>query len=77
MRNSLIIILLAVSQLLNAAESIPSYQDSLNQFVEQSKSARSTYVVADTDIMKKLGESLAASMQSPGIKVGDEAVNIK
>jgi len=76
MHYSLIIILLAVSQLLNAAESIPSYQHSLNQFIEQSKPDRSPYFVVGRTIMKKLGESLAASMPSPGIKVGDEALNI-
>ena len=73
MRYSLIILLLAASQLVNAAESIPSYQESLNQFIEKSKSSKSPYSAADRAIMKKAGESLAADMPDPGIKVGEKA----
>ena len=73
MRYSLLFLLFAVSQLVYAAESIPGYQESLNQFLEKSKSAKSPFSEADRAIMEKAGKSLAASMPSPGIKVGEIA----
>ena len=77
MRYSLLLLLFATSHLLNAAESIPSYQETLNQFFEKSKTAKSPFSKADRAIMKKAGESLAATLPSPGIKVGEKAPDFK
>ncbi len=77
MRYSLIFLLLATSHLVNAGELIPSYQESLNQYLEKSKSVKSPFSEADMAIMNKAGESLAVSMPSPGIKVGEKAPDFK
>jgi len=73
MRYSLLFLLLVTSQLAYAVESIPSYQDSLNQFIEKSKSAKSPFSEADRAVMEKANQSLAVSMPNPGIKVGEKA----
>lgn len=77
MRFLFMFLLLVTSQLVNAAESITSYQASLNQYIEKSKSAKSPFSEADIAIMKKAGDSLAISMPSPGIKVGEKAPEFK
>jgi len=73
MRYSLIFLLFVTSQLAYAVESIPGYQESLNQFLEKSKSAKSPFSEADMSIMQKAGKTLAANMPSPGIKVGEKS----
>ena len=73
MRYSLLILLLVTSPLVYAVESIPSYQESLNQFIEKSKSAKSPFSEADRVVMESAAKSLAVSMPNPGIKVGEKA----
>jgi len=73
MRYSLLFLLLVTSQLVYAVESISSYQESLNQFLEKSKSAKSPFSEADRAVMEKANQSLAVSMPNPGIKVGEKA----
>jgi len=73
MRFSLLFLLLITSNLLYAVESISSYQESLNQFIEKSKTAKSPFSEADRAVMEKAGKALAVSMPNPGIKVGEKA----
>ena len=73
MRYSLLFLLLVTSQLVFAVESFPSYQESLKQFIEKSKSAKSPFSEADRAVMENAGKSLAVSMPGPGIKVGEKA----
>lgn len=73
MRYSLIFLLLVTSHLAYAAESIPSYQESLDQYVEKSKAEKSPFSEADMAIMENAGKSLATTMPDPGIKVGEIA----
>lgn len=73
MRYSLLFLLIVTSQLVYAVESNSSYQDSLNQFIEKSKSAKSPFSEADRAVMEKASKSLAVSMPNPGIKVGEKA----
>ncbi|MCW8936216.1 MAG: AhpC/TSA family protein [Gammaproteobacteria bacterium] len=73
MRYSLMFLLLVTSQLVHAVESVPGYQESLNQFIEKSKSAKSPFSEADRAVMENAAKSLTASIPSPGIKVGEKA----
>ena len=73
MRFSLMFLLLVIPHLVYAVESIPSYQESLNQFVEKSKATKSPFSEADMAIMENANKSLASTMPSPGIKVGEKA----
>ena len=73
MRYTLMFLLLVASQLVYAVESIPGYQESLNQFIEKSKSAKSPFSEADRAVMENAAKSLTASMPDPGIKVGEKA----
>lgn len=73
MRYSLMFLLLVAPQLVYAVESIPGYQESLNQFIEKSKSAKSPFSEADRAVMENAAKSLTASMPDPGIKVGEKA----
>jgi peroxiredoxin len=57
----------------HALESIPSYQASLDQFMEKSKASKSPFSEKDRAIMKKADESLASTLPDPGIKVGEKA----
>lgn len=58
-----------------ALESVPSYQEALDQFHIQSKKNEKGHVFSKSDMatMKKSAENLAKSMPSPGLKVGDKA----
>lgn len=77
MRFSLIFLLLVIPHLVYATESIPSYQESLSQFVEKTRPTKSPFSDADMAIMKKANRSLAATMPSPGIKVGEKAPDFR
>ena len=76
-RYSLISVLLVTSNLVHAAESITSYQESFDQFVEKSKAGKSPYSESDVSVMEKANKSLAATLPSPGIKVGEKAPDFK
>ena len=76
MRYSLLIPLLMMFHVVNvvhAFESIPSYQESFNQFMEKAKASKSPFSEKDKAIMEKAGKSLASSLPDPGIKVGEKA----
>ena len=73
MRYSLLILSFMVFNTVHALESIPSYQASLDQFMEKSKASKSPFSEKDRAIMKKADESLASSLPDPGIKVGEMA----
>jgi len=73
MRYSILILSFMVFNTVHALESIPSYQASLDQFMEKSKASKSPFSEKDQAIMKKADESLASSLPDPGIKVGKMA----
>lgn len=73
MRYSLLILSFMLFHTAHALESIPSYQASLDQFMEKSKASKSPFSEKDRAIMKKADESLARSLPDPGIKVGEMA----
>ena len=58
-----------------ASDSVPSYQDALDHFIEKSKKKKKNggFSKSDKAIMKKSGEDLAKNMPSPGLKAGDMA----
>lgn len=73
MRYSLLILLFIVFHNAHALDSIPSYQASLDQFMEKSRASKSPFSEKDKAIMKKAGQSLASDLPDPGIKVGEMA----
>jgi len=73
MRYLTFLFLLIASNLAYAVESISSYQESLSQYLEKSKSSKSPFSEADRAVMEKAGRALAISMPDPGIKVGEKA----
>lgn len=73
MRYSILILSFMLFNTVHALESIPSYQASLDQFMEKSKASKSPFSEKDRAIMKKADESLASSLPDPGIKVGEMA----
>lgn len=73
MRYSLLILLFMAFHTTHALEPVPSYQESLNQFMGKSKATESPFSEEDKAIMEKAGESLASSLPDPGIKVGEKA----
>ncbi len=56
-----------------AANELPSYQQSLDQYMEKSKNQKSPFSSSDMAVMEQAGENLASSMPAPGIKVGEKA----
>lgn len=58
-----------------AFDSVPSYQQSLDHFKMQRKKDKKGggFSKSDKAIMKKSGEDLAKNMPSPGLKLGDKA----
>ncbi len=73
MRSLLPIILIILFNASCSGESVPSYQESLNQFMEESKTSKSPFSEKDKAIMEKAAKSLASSLPNPGIKVGEKA----
>ncbi|MCK4950596.1 MAG: AhpC/TSA family protein [Gammaproteobacteria bacterium] len=71
MKQTISIILLMMFHVVQAAT--PSYQESVNQYMEKSKNSKSPFSEADMAIMKKADETLAKMMPSPGIKAGEKA----
>ena len=56
-----------------AADELPSYQQSFDQYLEASKKEKSPFSPGDMAVMEKAGKDLASSMPDPGIKVGEIA----
>ncbi len=67
-----LLLLLAQSGIATAKE-VPGYQQSLDQYMEKSKSDKSPFSPADRVVMEKADKDLAISMPDPGIKVGENA----
>ena len=55
------------------AGELPSYQQSLDQYMEDSKQEKSPFSPSDMAVREKAGKDLASSMPDPGIKVGEKA----
>lgn len=74
---SLLSLLLLPLPSIYAADSVPSYQKSLDDFMGKSKKKKKSggFSKSDKATMKKSGEDLAKNMPSPGLKVGDKAPN--
>ena len=56
-----------------AADERPSYNQSLEQYLEESKNEESPFSSSDMAVMEKAGRELASTMPEPGIKVGEKA----
>ena len=56
-----------------AADELPSYNESLEQYMEASKKEKSPFSSGDMAVMEQAGQDLASSMPDPGIKVGQKA----
>lgn len=55
------------------ADEIPGYRQSLDQYMEKSKTEKSPFSPSDMAVMEKAGKDLAGSMPAPGIEVGEKA----
>ena len=67
-------VLLLVIPAANAAtDELPSYKQSLGQYMEKSKDEKSPFSSRDMAVMEKAGKHLASSMPDPGIKAGEKA----
>lgn len=73
MRYSLLILPFMVLPTAHAFEPVPSYEESLNQYMEKSKASKSPFSEKDQAIMEKAAQSLASSLPDPGVKVGEKA----
>jgi len=73
MRKFILIPLLVIFNIAFAAEKMTSYQESLDQYMQKSKSSKSPFSADDMAVMEKAAASLAKSMPDPGIKLGDVA----
>ena len=70
---SLSMLLLLAPTGIAAADELPSYTQSLDQYVEKSKNEKSPFSSSDMAVMENAGKDLASSMPDPGIKVGEKA----
>ena len=73
MRYFLSILFLMMSHVGYADEPISSYQESLDQFLEKSKTSESPFSEQDKAIMAKASASLVSSFPNPGLQVGEKA----
>lgn len=69
----LTILLLVAPTGMAAANELPSYKQSLEQYMEKSKNEKSPFSTSDMAVMENAGKDLASSMPAPGIKVGEKA----
>jgi len=69
----LTILLLVAPTGMAAANELPSYKQSLEQYMEKSKNEKSPFSSSDMAVMEKAGKDLASSMPAPGIKIGEKA----
>ena len=67
-----VLLLVAPSSIVAASE-LPSYRQSVEQYMEKSKNEKSPFSVSDMAVMEKAGKDLASNMPAPGIKVGEKA----
>ena len=67
------VLLLVTSTAIAATDELPSYKQSLDQYMEKSKKEKSPFSSSDMAIMEKAGKDLTSSMPAPGIKVGEKA----
>ena len=58
---------------ITAADELPGYQQSLDQYMEKAANEKSPFSSSDMAVMEKAGKDLASSMPDPGIKVGEKA----
>lgn len=56
----------------HAETTVPSYQDSLNTFIEKSKASKSKFSAEDKNTLQESGHVLAKALPEPGIKVGEK-----
>jgi peroxiredoxin len=56
-----------------AADELPGYQQSLDQYMEKAAKEKSPFSSGDMAVMEKAGKDLASSMPDPGIKLGEKA----
>lgn len=70
-----ILLLFTPLSLVQAAETVPSYQQALDKFTGKKKKAKKDggFSKSDMAIMKNSAEDLAKQMPTPGLKVGDKA----
>jgi len=73
MRCLIFIFTLAIVNVSNAADMAASYQESLDQYMHESKSSSSPFSEEDIAVMKKAAMMLSKSMPDPGLKTGDHA----
>lgn len=69
----LVLLLLVSPAGVAAVSELPSYQQSLDQYIEKSKNEKSPFSSSDMAVMEKAGRELASSMPEPGIKLGEKA----
>ncbi len=67
------ILLLLAPAGMAAANELPGYKQSLEQYMEKSEKEKSPFSSSDMAVMEKAGKDLASSMPAPGIKVGEKA----
>lgn len=65
--------LLALMSRVYAESTVPSYQESLDAFIEKSKASKSKFTDEDKKVMQASNESLAEKLPDPGVKVGEMA----
>jgi len=73
MRYLLFLYTLAIVNVSYAADMAASYQESLDQYMQASKSSSSPFSEADVAVMKEAAMALSKSMPDPGLKAGDRA----
>lgn len=73
MRYTLLVILFTLFNVVQAGETIPSYQESFDQYMTKAKESESPFSAADMATMKQAGANLDSEMPDPGIKAGEKA----
>jgi peroxiredoxin len=67
-----VLLLLAPSSV-GAVSEIPSFRQSVDQYMEKAKNEKSPFSASDMAVMERAGKDLASSMPAPGIRVGEKA----
>ncbi|MFT5756192.1 MAG: peroxiredoxin [Alteromonadaceae bacterium] len=73
MRFLLLFLFIGLTIPVQAAETVGSYQEKLQQRIETMKNAKSSWGVADLAIMTNASETIANELPNPGLKVGEKA----
>jgi peroxiredoxin len=71
--SSLVVLFMLLSPALTLASDLPSYQQSVDEYMEKSRQKASPFSSGDRAIMKKAGDELARNLPVPGIQVGEQA----